>query len=92
MDRNECLNRAGELINGQRAKDYGDPFLNHRRIADFWNAYLAERNVELNAVDVALMMMMVKTARLMNTWTDDSFVDMSAYAALACEMSQVEDR
>ena len=46
----------------------------------------------LNAVDVALMMMMVKTARLMNTWTDDSFVDMSAYAALACEMSQVEDR
>jgi len=92
MDRNECLNRAGELINGQRAKDYGDAFLNHRRIADFWNAYLAERNVVLNAVDVALMMMMVKTARLMNTWTDDSFVDMSAYAALACEMSQVEDR
>ena len=38
MDRNECLNRAGELINGQRAKDYGDAFLNHRRIADFWNA------------------------------------------------------
>ena len=37
MKRNEILDKANELVNGQRAKDYGDAFDNHTRIAEGWN-------------------------------------------------------
>ena len=34
MKRNEILDKANNLVNGQRAKDYGDAFENHTRIAE----------------------------------------------------------
>ena len=34
MKRDEVLDSAKELINGQRAKDYGDAYENFSRIAD----------------------------------------------------------
>ena len=36
MNRAYFLEKAGELISGQRASDYGDARLNHQRIADIW--------------------------------------------------------
>ena len=36
MTRDEILDTAKELINGQRAKDYGDAEENFQRIADGW--------------------------------------------------------
>lgn len=89
MKRDEILDHAGKLINGDRAKDYGDAYLNHQRIADFWNNYL-DHSVKIAPTDVAVMMMLVKIARLMNGWKDDSFVDICGYAALAGEMSNVD--
>jgi hypothetical protein len=40
MKRDEILDTAKALINGDRAKDYGDACLNHQRIADGWNIIL----------------------------------------------------
>ena len=37
MTRDEILDTAKELINGPRAKDYGDASDNFDRIADGWN-------------------------------------------------------
>ena len=42
MKRDEVLDAAKHLINGPRAKDYGDAYENHARIADGWNLILNE--------------------------------------------------
>jgi hypothetical protein len=89
MKRDEVLAKATELINGDRKEDYGDAYLNHMRIAEFWNNYLETEN-KITPTDVAMMMMLVKVARLMHTYKEDSFVDICGYAALAGEMSRVD--
>ena len=42
MNRAYFLEKAGELISGQRASDYGDARLNHQRIADIWGVILGQ--------------------------------------------------
>ena len=84
MQRNECLEQAKVLINGDRAVDYGAALTNHQRIAALWSAYSCRT---YSPVDVAMMMMLVKIARTMYHSKDDSFIDMAGYAALAYEMS-----
>ena len=79
LKRDETLDMAKELINGQRAKDYGDAFENHSKIADGWNiivrAAMNDRGY-LTEQHVILMMDWVKTARLLNCPDhDDSWVD-----------------
>ena len=61
MDRAECLNRAKECVLGQREQDYGSPENNFRTIAEFWSAY---KGVEFTAGDVAMMMALLKVARI----------------------------
>ena len=89
MKRDEVLAKAGELINGDRKEDYGDAYLNHMRIAEFWNNYL-DHEIKLTPTDVAIMMMLVKIARCIHSYKDDSFVDICGYAALAGEMSNAD--
>jgi len=69
MKRNEVLDKAGELINGDRKEDYGDAYLNHMRIAEFWNNYL-DHEIKLTPTDVAMMMMLVKIARCIHAYKD----------------------
>ena len=89
MKRDEILAKAGELINGDRKEDYGDAYLNHMRIAEFWNNYL-DHEIKMTPTDVAIMMMLVKIARCIHSYKDDSFVDICGYAALAGEMSNAD--
>ena len=92
MKRDEILDLSKELINGQRAKDYGDAFDNHNRIAEGWNIITNSALVShgaLTAQHVVLMMDWVKTARLLNTLDhDDSWIDKVGYSALGGEFSQ----
>ena len=89
MKRDEVLDTAKELINGQRAKDYGDAFDNFSRIAVGWNAIIKEAMVTHGHVTerhVALMMDWLKTARLLNDLDKaDSWVDKCGYSALGGE-------
>ena len=39
MKREEILKKAELMINGPRAKDYGDAYKNHDRIAKMWSVY-----------------------------------------------------
>jgi hypothetical protein len=83
------LHEAKRIIYGDREKTYGHPSKNLWTIARLWTAYVnaASDNVlgskEFTAKDVALMMILVKTARLANSDTHrDSVVDICGYAAL----------
>jgi len=91
MKRDEILDKSKELINGQRAKDYGDAFNNHSRIAEGWNIIMNGALVShgyLTEQHVVLMMDWVKTARLLNTLDhDDSWIDKVGYSALGGEFS-----
>ena len=92
MQRDDILKLSSELINGQRAKDYGDSKTNHQRIADGRNVIVNsawEHGEKLEPSHLALMMAWVKIARLCNTIDhEDSWVDLASYAALGGEMSE----
>ncbi|AMS01046.1 hypothetical protein SEA_ARCHERNM_52 [Mycobacterium phage ArcherNM] len=79
------LTQAEEIINGQRALDYGDALENHQRIANLWNTYLQKNVVDHN--DVAMMMILLKIARFMeNGYHHDTVVDIAGYAGVLEKM------
>jgi hypothetical protein len=96
MNRDEILLKAGDYINGQRAKDYGSAYDNFTRIADGWNLIVKEAFVTTGYITpqhVALMMDWVKTARLLNnTDHDDSWIDKCGYSALGAEFHEHEKK
>ena len=78
------LREANDIIYGDREKTYGHPSNNLKTIAVMWNAYLNAKNeIEVNAKDVAALMMLVKVARFANDPSHkDNLVDVCGYAAL----------
>ena len=85
MDRKECLRKAQEIVCNDREDDYGKPEDNFELIADLWSAY---KDVEFSPKDVAMMMALLKVARIKTgKHKDDSFIDLAGYAACACEVS-----
>jgi len=83
------LEEAQEIIYGDREQTYGAPGKNLENIANLWEMYLRGKGIihedcdGLFAQDVALMMVLMKTARLINTPDHrDSLVDICGYAAL----------
>lgn len=83
------LDEANTIIYGDREKTYGHPSKNLAAIADMWTTYLISRGLfdpngdNLKAEDVAVMMVLLKAARLGNDPTHrDSLVDICGYAAL----------
>ena len=89
MLRSKILDRAKDLITGDRARDYGDARENFERIARGWEVILGVRKITL--VQVALCMAWVKIARLIHGEKFDSFVDLSAYGALAGEFAGADE-
>ena len=78
------LKEAHKIIYGDREKTYGHPAKNLETIAIMWQAFLDARGqVSLTAKDVAVMMILLKAARLANDpGHRDSVVDICGYAAL----------
>lgn len=82
--RAEILHEAEHCICGQREQDYGSPESNFEIIANLWTDYL---DAEVSALDVAMMMCLLKIARIKNGGgTGDSFVDLCGYAACGGEI------
>ena len=85
-DRQFFVDKAGELISGQRADDYGDATESFRRIAVIWSAIL---NANVTAEQVAACMIGLKLGRLSNEMShEDSWIDIIGYAALGGEASK----
>ena len=96
LTRAEVLHRAEQCVCGQREEDYGTPEDNFETIADFWVTYLnracvdEEGCVYIDATDVAMMMALLKIARIAGgAGTRDSFIDLSGYAACGGECADV---
>jgi len=88
MTRKEILSNADKCVNGQREQDYGTPEQNFQIIADLWSAY---KGVSFSPVDVAMMMSLLKIARIKSGGgTGDSFVDLAGYAACGGELAELE--
>jgi len=84
--RAEILQEAEKCICGQREQDYGSPEDNFALIASMWSAYTG---IGINALDVAMMMCMLKIARIkQGGGTGDSFVDLAGYAACGGEIHE----
>lgn len=90
MTRSEILNTALEIVEGARQEQYGSPEDNFRRIAELWSTYLScaadiwydDQRVNLDATNVAVMMILLKIARLNPSGgPDDCWVDICGYAA-----------
>jgi len=65
----------------ERGAVYGHPYINHKRIADLWSAYL---DYPIQPHQAALCMALVKVARLAETAShEDSVKDLLAYVALS---------
>ena len=95
MNRSEIIKDADSKINGDRAKDYGEAFENHERIAEGWNIIMKnalKTHGYLTVSHVALMMDWLKTARLLHSIDHaDTWVDKVGYAALGGEMALKDD-
>jgi hypothetical protein len=84
MNREEILNEAIKCVCGQREQDYGTPENNFQTIANLWSTYLG---CTVKAIDVTMMMALLKIARIRNGGgSGDSFVDLAGYAACGGEL------
>ena len=84
MKTREYLEEAARIVTGQRQFDYGNKYQNHKNISDLWSAYLGKK---VSAHDVAICMLLVKVARLKHRTTEDCYIDMAGYAAIAGEIN-----
>ena len=82
--RGNVLIEAHKIVNGERQDQYGNPENNFNRIASYWSTY---KGVVFTAHDVAMMMALLKVARIQSgSATDDSYKDLCGYVALAADI------
>lgn len=94
VTRHSILATADSTINGARAEVYGGPEDSFKLIASFWEPYIAAKcvgpdvSVCINPEDVAVLMSLMKVARLAASPNhEDSWVDLAGYAACGAELA-----
>ena len=86
MTRKELLDTAIKTVCEDRQDSYGKPEDNFAIIADLWSGYLGD--VLLKAEDVAIMMILLKLARIRTgKFKPDNYIDIAGYAACAAEVA-----
>lgn len=90
MNRKEILAAANKAVHAEDMDhDYGKPEDNFATIAELWNTYLEAldcEHSELEARDVAAMMILLKVARAATSAKSDHWVDIAGYAACGGEI------
>ena len=85
MTRAEILDTAKEYVTKDRAASHGDMEDNFTWIADYWTVYTGH---QFDADDVAVMMMLLKIARIgSNNKNPDNWIDAAGYAACGGEIA-----
>lgn len=88
MKRAGILEAARVCVCGEREQDYGTPEDSLSLIGKLWTAYMG---ITFTSNDVAMMMALLKVARIKNGDKADNFVDLTGYAACAGEIATKED-
>ena len=89
QNRRAVLLEAEEAVCSDRNKDYGDPEDNFDDIASLWSAYMRS---PFTRADVAVMMMLVKVARMKTSPAlKDHWVDIAGYAACGYPSALADD-
>lgn len=80
----KTLERADQIIHGERQDMYGSPEDCFDLIAKYWDVYLSQKTgARLDASDVAILMTLFKIARMSGQkWTPDNAVDACGYLAI----------
>lgn len=87
--RKEILEKAAEIVSGEREDTYGGPEDSFRLIAKLWEAYLGAAERVITPEDVAAMMALLKIARLAKSSDHlDSWIDLAGYAACGGEIGE----
>ena len=82
VDYGSLISEVGKLIS-ERGKNYGEPLANMQDTADLFNVYLRGKD-KVEAVDVPILMILVKVARLMKTpYHIDSHSDIIGYGGIS---------
>lgn len=84
MKRAEILDAAKACVCGEREQDYGTP---EDSFGQLWTVYMGTL---FTAKDVAMMLALLKVARIHNGDKMDSFIDLAGYAACAGEITGKE--
>ncbi len=85
MNRPDLLDAAKKVVQGEREDTYGGPEDSFKLIAQYWSIYLGH---DVGPADVALMMDLLKTARLQKAPDHvDSWIDKAGYVACGCEIA-----
>jgi hypothetical protein len=89
----DLLRDVAEVVAGERNRSYGSPRVNlDDRTALLWNAYIRSRayvdtSNALNGIDVCMMMILLKMARIAHDPNvKDNYADIAGYAAAAWEI------
>lgn len=98
LTRADILHAAEKCVCGQRETDYGTPEDNFETIAKLWETYLRRACVDeaggvyIDANDVAMMMALLKIARIAaGDGKADSWIDLAGYAACGAECEGVTE-
>ena len=98
LTRADILHAAEKCVCGQRETDYGTPEDNFETIAGLWETYLRRACVDeaggvyIDATDVAMMMALLKIARIAaGGGKADSWIDLAGYAACGAECEGVTE-
>src|ERR1700678_2800727 len=89
-----CLEAAINACCGDRALNYGAPEDNFKRIAELWTTWQQIKGSyfpknSYSPVDVAVMNILLKVARLANTPShNDSWIDIAGYAACGADITR----
>lgn len=88
-EKEQLLLDAIEAVTGPRQDSYGDPEDSLGAIAGFWTAYLVSkghRDVQLDAVDAGMMMLLLKFAREANKRERDNRLDIAGYIGIVSQI------
>ena len=93
LTREVILDTAKLCVCGGREEDYGSPEDNFAVIAAFWETYLNKTAcpedcyVQVSSVDVAVMLALLKIARIAGEGMKvDNWIDLAGYAACGGEL------
>lgn len=83
---NDIFKKCEEILE-DRKKDYGNHVTSFNTIASIWNIYLKKKqysngSIILNGEDVAMLMVMFKVCRELNTHKEDNIIDIINYLIL----------